>query len=194
MTDLEFQDMVRADSELIKWRNNVDLPKVRNLIFEHKQEMGREGEWLRINSLTEQIGEIDDQLFESSLRYEHCKTNPMSGAMVADGVKRLLKSKDKLSRERGYLLEKGLEAFGLKANRDYITPDMIERAKEYPIDTLIDTRTGFALCLYHSDRKPSMYVKNNFAHCFSCGKTADTIDVYRKLYGATFPDAVRALQ
>ena len=196
MTDLEFQEMVRADSQLIKWRNAVDLPRMRKIVHEHKQEMSREGDWLRINSLTEQIWEIDEQLFEASLRYEQCKTNLMSGAIIADSVKRLLKSKDKLSRERGHLFGKGLEAFGQKSKLDtiMITPDMVERANEYPIDSLLDARRGFALCIFHDDHHPSMSIKNNFAHCFACGKTADVIDVYRKIHGATFPEAVKALQ
>ncbi len=193
MNDLEFQEMVRADAKLTEWRNSVDLPKIKKLIHEHKQEMGREGEWLRIFALNEQIEEIDNDLFEAQLIYEGHKTNLTSGTIIAERVKRLLKLKEKLGREYDCLLTKGVQR-GQKTKQEAITPDMIERAKEYPIDNLIDTRAGFALCLFHEDRHPSMFVKNNFAHCFSCGKTADTIDVYRKLHGATFPEAIRALQ
>ncbi len=194
MTDLEYQEMVISDAALTKWRNAVDMPRVRARIHEHKNEMAREGEWLRIFALMEQIAEIQDHLLDASISYEKHKTNLMSGHMIADRVARLMKNKDKLKRERDYLLEKGLEAFGQKPKQDTVTPDMIERAKAYPIDNFIDARRGMALCLFHEDHRPSMFIKNNFAYCFSCGKTADTIDVYRKLYGATFPEAVQALQ
>lgn len=74
-----------------------------------------------------------------------------------------------------------------------ITEEMIERAKSHPIENLLNVQRGYCLCIFHDDKRPSMLVKNNFAHCFSCGKTADSIDVYRKLHGCSFPDAVRNL-
>ncbi len=194
MTDLEHQEQVIADSKLIAWRNRVDIPRVRQAVFEHKQEMGREGEWLRIFALQEQIEIIEKELRETVSGYDERKQNLMAGAMIADRVKRLLSEQDKLDREFYFLLSKGLPSSESKKRQKPITPDMVERAKEFPIDTLLDVRRGYATCLFHADKRPSMYVKGNFAHCFSCGKTADTIDIYRKIHGATFPEAVRALQ
>ncbi len=193
-TDLEHQEQVTADSKLIEWRHRVDLPRVRKIIFEHRQEMGREGEWLRIFALLEQIEDINEELYEASVSYEERKDNLMSGAMIAERIKDLLKNQEKLSREYDFLLKKGLLESHPKQRRETISPDMIERAKAYPIENFIDAQRGMALCIFHDDRNPSMLVKNNFVHCFACGKTGDVIDVYRKLHGATFPAAVRALQ
>lgn len=75
-----------------------------------------------------------------------------------------------------------------------VTDDMIIRAKEYPLERLVEVNNqGFACCIWHDDKNPSMYCKKNYAHCFSCGKTGDTIDVYMELYNCSFQEAVKAL-
>jgi hypothetical protein len=75
-----------------------------------------------------------------------------------------------------------------------LNPIMIERAREYPISKLVDSKKNLALCVNHAENNPSMNIKNNFAYCHSCGWHGDTIEVYRKLYGVSFVDAVKALQ
>lgn len=73
----------------------------------------------------------------------------------------------------------------------------VVRAKSYPItDMLTFNREHKALCIWHSEKTPSLhyYKKNNTVYCFGgCGKAADAIDVYRKLHGSTFGEAVKAL-
>lgn len=76
-----------------------------------------------------------------------------------------------------------------------LNPIMIERAREYPIASLIEHRKNMALCVNHLERNPSMNIKNNFAYCYSCGWHGDSIDVYMKLNdGVGFVEAVKALQ
>jgi DNA primase len=83
----------------------------------------------------------------------------------------------------------------LEGKRDGITEDMVSRAKEFPMDQIVDlSPQGFALCVAHNDRSPSMYCKENFAYCFSCGFTDDTIGVYMKKNDANFAEAVASLQ
>lgn len=76
-----------------------------------------------------------------------------------------------------------------------ITEEMIERAREYPIENLVEAnKSGMAICLFHEDTRPSMSIKKfNRARCFTCGKKADVIEIYQKINGASFKDAVRAL-
>lgn len=75
-----------------------------------------------------------------------------------------------------------------------ITPVDIDKAKEYPLEELIDIDDNdFALCINHTDRRPSMYCKDNFVHCFACQYTEDVIGVYRKLHNCSFVDAVKFL-
>ena len=78
---------------------------------------------------------------------------------------------------------------------DKITEAKVIRAKEYPLDKLIEVnRAGFARCIWHSDNKPSMFCRKNFVHCFSCGESGDTIAVMMKIQGLTFKEAVIKLQ
>jgi len=75
-----------------------------------------------------------------------------------------------------------------------ITPEMIARAREYPISNLIEVNhNGFALCPFHEEKTPSLYTKNNFYYCFGCGASGDVIDLAMKLYHLTFPEAVKKL-
>ena len=54
-------------------------------------------------------------------------------------------------------------------------------------------RNKKALCLWHSDRSPSMHVYRDKVHCFACGRGGDAIDVYAASNGMETKDAVQAL-
>ena len=71
----------------------------------------------------------------------------------------------------------------------------IERAREYPIQELLpnQVRHGMTLCCFHEDHSPSMSIKNNRAHCFSCNKTWDSIALIMEMKGFQFMEAVRYL-
>lgn len=80
---------------------------------------------------------------------------------------------------------------------DAITDEMIARAKDYPIEKLIDfDRTGKALAFCHADKTPSLswWKKGNKATCFPCDKRFDPIDVLILRDGFTFYEAVKRLQ
>ena len=49
-----------------------------------------------------------------------------------------------------------------KNSNSRVTEDMIERALLYPIGNLIEVKNNKALCLFHNDSKPSMWIKNNY--------------------------------
>jgi predicted DNA-binding protein YlxM (UPF0122 family) len=74
-----------------------------------------------------------------------------------------------------------------------ITPDMIERAREYPISNLIEVKRNKALCPFHNDHNPSLGIKNNRYHCFACGEKGDPIDFVIKRDGVSFQEAVKWL-
>lgn len=76
-----------------------------------------------------------------------------------------------------------------------ITDADIQKAKEYPIENLIDVKKGKCLCPFHNDRNPSATVKNNKLRCWSqCSKSFDVIEVYRKIHGVSFVEAVKQLR
>ena len=39
---------------------------------------------------------------------------------------------------------------------------------------------GMALCPFHNDRHPSLYVADDHYHCFACGEHGDVIDFVSK--------------
>ena len=92
------------------------------------------------------------------------------------------------------LLKFELDKLNNPCNNGDIDESMIERAREYPIENLIEVNErGFAICPFHNDKNPSAYCKNNFLHCFSCGKSADIIKLYQHLYNCNFIEAVKCL-
>lgn len=75
-----------------------------------------------------------------------------------------------------------------------INPYMISLARDYPIENVIEVNSrGFAKCLNHEEKTPSLYCKKNFAHCFGCHWHGDVIDIYMLKTGAKFPESVRTL-
>lgn len=88
----------------------------------------------------------------------------------------------------------GLEKTLKSLKENVVTPDMIVKAREYPLSDLVQTNKKlFALCPFHTDTKPSLYIKNNFYHCFACQETGDVIDFYMKKNNANFVTAVTYL-
>lgn len=100
----------------------------------------------------------------------------------------------KENREEIQKLERDL-LFLNPENKSEITNNMILKAKDYPIIELLQNNASNDMtnCIAHKDRTPSMSVKNNRAHCFSCGFKGDTIDVYMKLHRVDFKTAVKNL-
>lgn len=83
-----------------------------------------------------------------------------------------------------------------KIKKEEITPDMIARARDYPITELVEVNSaGFAHCVSgeHGDEHASMFCKNNFGYCFSCNYSADAIKIVMDINGLNFVQAVKRL-
>lgn len=65
-----------------------------------------------------------------------------------------------------------------------------EVAELYGIDV---NRYGKALCPFHNDRNPSLYVADDHYYCFACGEHGDVIDFVRGLFQLSPYDAARKL-
>lgn len=83
-----------------------------------------------------------------------------------------------------------------------ITDIDIERARDYPIKDMIETRLFkggggrlTAHCPFHHEKTPSFYIyKDNRWSCFgACGEHGDAIDFYMKKHQVSFKTAVRVL-
>ena len=65
-----------------------------------------------------------------------------------------------------------------------------EAAELYGIDV---NRYGKALCPFHNDRNPSLYVADDHYYCFACGEHGDVIDFVGRLFQLLPYDAARKL-
>ena len=74
-----------------------------------------------------------------------------------------------------------------------ITDAMIERAREFPFKDLVATQRSFMLCPFHSERRPSFWIRNNWGYCFGCGWHGDTIKFVMDRYNLTFQEAIKYL-
>ena len=66
----------------------------------------------------------------------------------------------------------------------------IDAAERYGIEV---NRHGKALCPFHNDRHPSLFVADDHYHCYACGEHGDVIDLTAKLYGLSLYDAAKKL-
>ena len=65
-----------------------------------------------------------------------------------------------------------------------------EAAARYGVE---DNRHGKALCPFHNDRHPSLFVDDDHYHCFACGEHGDVIDLTAKLFGLKLYEAAQKL-
>ena len=81
--------------------------------------------------------------------------------------------------------------------KDRITDEDIARAKEYPVNQVVEfDRQGRALAWCHDDHKPSLYygARKNVAVCPVCGKTFNAVDVLMARDDLSFIEAVKRLR
>ena len=99
--------------------------------------------------------------------------------------------------QRIYKRAKGeYDFFGVKTKEGEITEAMIQAAKEYPFSGLVNFgRRGIIKCPYHNEKTPSFSwdKKRNFAHCFGCSKSVDTIQYVMDTMNLGFKEAVLKL-
>ena len=65
-----------------------------------------------------------------------------------------------------------------------------EAAERYGVEV---NHYGMALCPFHNDRHPSLYVTDDHYHCFACGAHGDVIDFAAKMFGLPLYDAAQRL-
>ena len=65
-----------------------------------------------------------------------------------------------------------------------------EAAERYGVEV---NHYGMALCPFHNDRQPSLYVADDYYYCFACGEHGDVIDFVSKLFHLSLYDAAQKL-
>jgi len=85
---------------------------------------------------------------------------------------------------------------GYACRPNEITEEMIQRARDYPIEQIIEfDQSGKTLAFCHADNHPSLmwHKARNRCTCFACAKSFNPIDVLIQRDGFSFRDAVRRL-
>ena len=65
-----------------------------------------------------------------------------------------------------------------------------EAAARYGVEV---NRHGKALCPFHNDRHPSLFVDDDHYYCYACGEHGDVIDLTAKLFGLKLYEAAQKL-
>lgn len=183
-------ELMQAEKEAEKEWRSVDSAAMRKGIEEWRKEEPEFAKAARLRYLKGKIQETLGKFRENKDRYME---------LIRQGAHPNLGEAGELANEADKMVKalKGYEATieVLEGKRlEEITPDMVERAREYPIDRLVEVDTrGFARCVNHDEKSASMFTRKNFAHCFGCNYHADVIDLYRKITGAGFQEAVKFL-
>lgn len=143
--------------------------------------------------LEERKREIEAELVEFYQFYdaEVKADNPPLVRMMAFRLRKI----EDLEKELGRI-SWSLQALDGKTRKgNGITDEMIQQAREYPFEKLIEIgRGGMVRCPFHQDKSPSMYIRRGFAYCFGCGRSWNPIDWVMEKEGVDFIEAVRRLQ
>jgi hypothetical protein len=92
-------------------------------------------------------------------------------------------------------------AQGVRAPKGVLTDDLIQAAREVPIESILNQllrkagRTLVGLCPFHTEHSPSFHVypDENRAWCFGCNQGGDVIGIYMLLQDCGFKQAVLEL-
>ena len=72
--------------------------------------------------------------------------------------------------------------------------DLVSVAESAGVEFVRRGTRHVGLCPFHAERAPSFYVfPDNRFKCFGCGEHGDVIDFVQKMYGLSFPDALKHL-
>lgn len=145
-----------------------------------------------LDIFSDNLTEIRDALVENmAFDIEHL--TPPQNNWVSEGVYVL--RVDACVKKRRMVVNRINARLSPKRHLGGITDGDIARAKEYPVADLLDgVRHGMVQCPFHDDRTASMSVRrHNRYHCFGCGEKGDVIDLYMKINGVSFIQAVKKL-
>ena len=121
---------------------------------------------------------------------------------IAKDVKKLI-----IENKLGSRIKRLKRAIGYKKAKEHpftssgITDNMVDMAREYPIEELFDEKLQktskyyIGKCPFHNEKTASFYIKRktNKFKCYGCGEWGDSIDFYMKQNNVNFIQAVKLL-
>ena len=181
-------------SEFAKWalvNTNIDPHKIAVVWGIDENEC-----WQYLDDLNRALREAENQRDATELKKEvkeWVETIPDKNNIRIEAIREQLIDA-KTSPEKHDISRLLCEVKILKGTSESVTKEMIERARQYPMENLIELKRKMALCPFHNEKTSSFSVKNNSYHCFGCGVSGDTIDLTMHLKNYTFRQAVESLQ
>lgn len=171
-----------------------------NLVRSGKVAGGMDGYLMELETIEQSLLSLEQELQEREARRRSQEPGSIYYKLNEKIMRGLLSEYDRRKAKANYLMSIIAEITGERkpaASSRGVTDEQIERARAYPIESLIEVnRSGMSRCISgeHDDKHPSMQTTGNFAFCHACRFKADVIDIFMKLHGVDFPTAVRALQ
>lgn len=186
MNEIVIEDWTELESKFYRDTMSATRKKISEHIRETDKIFKRD---CRIEHLTDKLHSTIEAAFSALCRYFEARENGHTMARVFC-AERYTELKNDIRTIQGKIIS-------LKhpnQNRQGITRDQIDRAKEYPFPSLLEFRRGKAACPFHQDKTPSLHLyQNNRVHCFSCGGTWDTIGFLQSRDNLSFKEAVTQL-
>jgi len=143
----------------------------------------------RLRYLNRQLKKAVTDFEDSREQYILAKQNGEQGAELVRVAENLSK------RINGYKREiRALASNSSSSVAGAITDEMIEIARGYPLEELVDLgKNGRCKCVFHQGTDENATIKNNYYWCFVCNKSANSVDVYMAMHGVGFREAVLRL-
>ncbi|MGQ9570173.1 MAG: CHC2 zinc finger domain-containing protein, partial [Thermodesulfovibrionales bacterium] len=148
-----------------------ELPRVKKKIQEFKREIGDEFKSSRIAFLEQALKDTEKDLQEAYQDYK--------GSMDARRpyAERRLQLDRILSAEKAVCKLKAEIRMLTIPKSSRITAQMITLAKDRDIREFLEVVRGdMALCPFHEEQHPSLWVKGNWFYCFGCHASGDVIE------------------
>lgn len=174
----EYLEDVTIELRLAKKEREVYLPNLQKKVIAFRDEFPIEfRKEIRLSHLEHEL----------KTAFEDFEKECMEIAKGKESIEQAEQTEKKIQKTQTHL--KIIHGF-----EEGITQQEILNARNHPITNLIEAKRMMAVCPFHNEKTPSMYLKNNFYHCFGCGANGDTIDLVMKTKNMSFKEAVNHLQ
>lgn len=179
---------------LVSYENDYrenELPKVREQLAEFEAEIDKK--WVnerRMEYLDSKIEVENAQLSQAYIKNQELAKRDAPYWFRSLLLEDAFEFNKKLKK---HTFEKRLVMYPVK-NKNGVTPEQIAKAKDFPFDQLVDiNRVNMAKCPFHEERTASFFIKNNWAYCFGCNWSGDTVKFVMERDKKGFVETVKSL-
>lgn len=140
--------------------------------------------------------EINELVLEKREEINECNVDILNQESCLAEVESKYKRKIELCEQSVQNMEKVINNHKMANSKTPTSYVDVEQVKDIPISDYVDfNRAGFAPCLFHDEKTPSMkYYKNkNRVHCFGCNQGGDVVDVIQQLHDCDMKKALAIL-